>query len=453
MSRAAAAALLAVVALAGCRDSTTDPVDAGPPPVTLDQARAERLACTFKAGAMPAETLATDAVRGDQMPIDHILLVMQENRSFDHLFSGLADAGARAAAPDASNPDGQGNPVVRFHQTDYCFADTEHSWSAEHLEWDEGKNDGFVVANGAGGARAMGYYDATDLPYYDALARSFATSDMHFCSLLGPTWPNRMYYFAATSWGRIRNRLPPVNDPHGHRYRDLFQALTKAGVSWKVYSQGVPSPIILLQSYVDYEDHFVSFDDYLADVAANTLPQVAWVEADFVHDVGQDDDHPPNDIQKGQAYLEEVLKPLMASPAWARSVLFLTYDENGGLYDSVPPPTACPPDDLPPDLEQGDPDAGFDRYGFRVPLIAISPYAKPGYISHEVSDHTSIVRFVEARFDLPALTARDANADALLDLFDFAHPQPAPQLPEVVVDPTQLEQCLARFPPQDGGFL
>jgi phospholipase C len=437
-----------IVLAAACHPASHGPgvADAGPP-VSEDQARALRLACTFSAGALPAETLATAAPRGEQIPLDHILLVMQENRSFDELYSGLADAGVRTADPGASNPDADGGGVARYHEASYCVADTEHGWAGAHQEWDEGANDGFVLANAPDGARAMGYYDESDLGFDYALARAFAISDMHFSSVLGPTWPNRMYFFGATSWGLVSNDLPPVDDPQGHRYPNLFEALSAAGVSWKVYSEGAPSVAMLVAVYAEHQAQFLPLSAYFDDLDAGALPQVAWVEANYGSGAAQDDEHPPGDIQLGEQFVSRVVQALMGSAAWARSALLLTYDENGGLYDSVPPPSACPPDALPPRLAPGDPDAGFDRYGFRVPLIAISPFARPGYVSHAVSDHTSLVRFVEARFGLPALTHRDANADPLLDLFDFSHPQPAPALPEPQIDTAQLSQCEAQFPP------
>jgi phospholipase C len=143
-----------------------------------------------------------------------------------------------------------------------------------------------------------------------------------------------------------------------------------------------------------------------------------------------------------------VVNALFASPAWPRSAMFLTYDEHGGYYDHVPPPAACVPGDAAPLLQPGDTVADFDRYGFRVPFVLVSPYARPHYVSHRPQDHTSILRFIETRFDLPALTNRDANAEPMLDLFDFSHPAllNPPPLSPVTVDPAQLQQCRDDFP-------
>ena len=158
------------------------------------------------------------------------------------------------------------------------------------------------------------------------------------------------------------------------------------------------------------------------------------------------------DATAEQKLISEVIAALMQSPQWKRSALFLTYDEHGGIYDHVAPPKACAPNDgKGPVDKNGKPVAGaFDRYGFRVPLVVVSPYAKRGYVSHEVYDHTSIIRFIEARFRVPALTARDANAAIPLDFFDFANPPhlTPPTLPTATVDAAGLAACQQSFPTQ-----
>ena len=164
------------------------------------------------------------------------------------------------------------------------------------------------------------------------------------------------------------------------------------------------------------------------------------------------DEHPPANIQQGEQFAASVTEAVLTSPDWPHTALFITYDEHGGFYDHVPPPAACAPDAISPMLDPSDPSsdfpAQFDRYGFRVPLLVVSPYVKPGFVSHVIYDHTSILRFIETRYDLPALTNRDANAAPLLDLFDFSRPAllNPPVLPSVAVDATQLQQCRVDFP-------
>jgi phospholipase C len=189
----------------------------------------------------------------------------------------------------------------------------------------------------------------------------------------------------------------------------------------------------------------VTIDEYFADAAAGTLPDVSFVDPSFMGDVNtQSDEHPPANAQVGQAFVAGVIDALMESPLWPSSALFLTYDEHGGFYDHVPPPPACPPDDIAPLLLEGDTPADFDRYGFRVPLVVVSPFAKKRFVSHVVHDHTSILRFIETRFDLPALTRRDANADPMLEFFDFTTPpfEKPPKLKRAKINPKLAEECL-----------
>jgi phospholipase C len=411
-----------------------------------DSLAAARQACRFSAGALPEETLGPGVSRGSLIPIDHIVILMQENHSFDNYFGRLPSLGHRDVdgLPDrASNPDASGKHVPVFHQARACTADTEHSWTGSHLEFDHALNDGFVTQNDPDGERAMGYYDQTDLPVYYALASAFAIADRYFCSLLGPTFPNRSYLLAGTSFGHIRNDLGGFGHP------SIFDLLDAHGVSWKVYYSDLPYAVLLFGTS---GVNLVPFSTFTSDASAGTLPQVSFVDTAMGNAGPELDEHPPANIQQGEEVAAQIVDAVLSSPLWPRTVLFITYDEHGGFYDHVPPPAACVPDDIAPMLDATDPSsdfpAAFDRYGFRVPLLAISPYAKPGFVSHTVYDHTSILRFIETRFDLPALTARDANATPMTDLFDFSRPallNPA-TLPSAAVDPVQLQQCKVDFP-------
>src|SRR5262249_2565560 len=190
-----------------------------------------------EAGALPAETLGAELPRGADIPIDHIIVLMQENRSFDNYFGQLPAFGQRTVdglPAHASNPGSDGTPVSSFHEDRYCTADTDHSWTGSHLDFARGRNDGFVTRNDPGGERAMGYYDERDLPYYYALAKTFAVADRYFCSVLGPTFPNRSYLLAATSFGHIRN------DPGRFGPTTIFDTLNAHDVSWRVYYNDLP---------------------------------------------------------------------------------------------------------------------------------------------------------------------------------------------------------------------
>src|SRR5215468_201022 len=175
-----------------------------------------RLACEFGAGALPEETLGPEVPQGAAIPIDHVVVLMQENHSFDNYFGRLPAFGHAAVdglPAHAGNPDADGTQVPTFHQDHYCTADTDHSWTGSHLEFSAGQNSGFVTQNNPDGARAMGYYDESDLPFYYALATTFAIGDRYFCSVLGPTFPNRSYLLAATSFGHIRNDVGGFGQP------------------------------------------------------------------------------------------------------------------------------------------------------------------------------------------------------------------------------------------------
>jgi hypothetical protein len=223
------------------RDSGPDtrvPYDAGMVVrVPESEAAAGRTGCAFDRGAMPWETIGEEFPLGEDIPIRHFILVMQENRSFDHYFGTME--GVDGIAPGMSNPDASGTPVEPFSTTDYCVDDPHHGWAASHGQWAGGTNEGFVTNNGANGARAMGYLTEADLPFYFDLYSRFSMSDHHHCSLLGPTWPNREYYLGASSFGAIGNTAIDRE-----RYMDgdrlIFQGLERAGVDWRIYHSTVP---------------------------------------------------------------------------------------------------------------------------------------------------------------------------------------------------------------------
>ena len=404
--------------------------------------------CPFEAGALPVDTLPAGAPHGNAIPIDHIVVLMQENRSFDHYFGRLRPKGKRAAEgppKGASNPDPTGgDPIRPFRQKATCdVEDVAHSWNASHAQYAGGAMDGFTTTNAVdvdpSGSRAMGYYTRRELPFYFDLYRSFAIGDRYFASLLGPTYPNRQYLLVGTSFGRVHNDLDLSDSP-----KTIFEALDEAGASWKIYYEQIPFALLLPYVAARPENR-VPASEFAADAAADRLPNVSFVDPAFFGDPDvRSDEHPPANVQVGQAWVADKVRTLMASPLWPRSALFLTYDEHGGYYDHVPPPPACVPDDIAPMLELGDVDEAFDRYGFRVPVVVVSPFARKRFVSHRVYDHTSILRFIETRFDLPALTARDANADPMLDLFDFANPpfMEPPRLPAAPIGPRRAEECL-----------
>jgi phospholipase C len=459
--------------VAACSNSQT--VLPGPPewnrPVTApadDDAKAQRAACGYKAGSLPAETQGKSHPNGTQIPIDHIVVIMMENRSFDHYFQKLPENGqpdAEVAPATFTNNDLDGKPVSPYHDEQLCFVDTAHGWNAVHDQINGGKMDGFFRTNDGthempmggslellSGKRGMTYYEPADLPFMYWAANEYAIADHYHCSVPGPTWPNRMFLYAATSRGKTSNVFL-MNDEN-----TLFDVLQQRKVNWTIYSYGLPGFGMFIDRYSYYlggddgGDRIKVFTkDFFADAAAGKLPEVAFLDPNLGHEApGSNDEHPPSVMHVGQQWLAQVVDAIAKSPNWASTAIFITYDEHGGLYDHVVPPAACPPDDYPAELGPTDTKAAFDQLGPRVPLVVISPYAKKKYVGHHVYDHTSIVRFIEARFVLPAMTARDANAEAPWDLFDFEKPPnktPPSSVPMPTVDDAKIAACVAQLPP------
>ena len=222
-------------------------------------------------------------------------------------------------------------------------------------------------------------------------------------------------------------------------------------LDWRVYAEGTPGFGLAIDAFLTYNTtHLFPADQYFIDAAAGNLPDVAFVDPRIgAESYAQDDEHPPATPFAGQLFVAKVVDALEKSPEWSSSALFVTYDEHGGLFDHVPPPEACPPGDMPANVDPGDPAGDFDRYGVRVPMMVVSPFAKKHFVSHEVYDHTSILRFVEARFVLPAITERDANARAPWDMFDFAGAPHADPPPVTLPDPEQakIDACKAIWEP------
>ena len=430
-----------------------------PPPDCSDAPDDCRAACSYGAGDQASLTLADFP---SHIPIDHIVLVMQENRTFDHYFSSLTVPGQTVdgAAPDATNPDPStpGGTVARFHQTAACFDNPAETWNDVHREVNGGALDGFTTQNALDdatndptGKRTMGYYDESDLPYYYALARAFSISDRHFSSVQANSWTNRTFYMAGTSFGIVSNIFPTQDDGTGKIPPNLFTRLNDAGISWAFYVQDLPSVAILADTWAKNQKKVLPFQQYFDDAAAGTLPSVTFVEGSDMQAGISPDEDPPADFEVGQAMVASIVTALTASPQWSSSALFLSYDEQGGFYDHVVPPMACAPDDYTPQIGPTDAQGAFDQYGLRVPLIVVSPYAKRGFVSHHVTDHTSILRFVEARFGLPALTHRDANAVPPFDMFDFTQQDlSVPSLPVATIDATKQADCAAGFPSHAG---
>ncbi len=419
----------------GILPSTTSSVDGSthfdgsaalscPSPLPADPTLPMRTSCSFAAGDLPGKTIGITETERMSIPIKHIIVVMKENRSFDHLFGNI-----HAVQPDAEtfpadyfNKDLFGTKVYPFHYGNTCYhKDPDHSWDSMHKQVNGGKMDGYVteaaIPTLTDGHFTVGYFDQTDFPFYNFLAGTFSLADHYFSSVRGPTYPNRDYLVLATSDQVTETQ--PIIYPNPD-LPSIFDRLTAAGVSWGVYAQPHPFEEALNNPLHDWETmnpSKLTNPYFFNDVAAGTLPSVVYVDSQ----PNQEDDHPYSDVQDGEAWLKRVYDAVSASPMWASTAILLTYDEAGGFFDHMPPPNTCPPSA----------DASnFFELGTRVPMMVISPWARRHYVSKVVHEHTSIVRFIETVYGLPALTNRDANSDALLDMFDFnCSPQPIPAAP------------------------
>lgn len=463
---------------------------------------------------------------GNLKKVNHIIIVMQENHSFDNYFGVLAYApgspyhngnGACASTDHKCvdglqctlnngvyscanvNLDDNGSMVHAFKASTRCVRpDMDHSWVGTHREVNFANpnstlanplNDGFVrqndlteqIDNGESATddQTISFYNQNDLPFYYGLAQKFAISDRQFASMLGPTFPNRSYGMAATSFGHLTtsDTVPPVV---GYKpiTGTIFDLLNKHGISWADYYEDVPQDFSFRPFDATHNLPLTAF--YLQAAGVGTLPQVVFVDPNFGTSgtALEDDEHPPTDIQRGQYHVSNVIRAVRNGPHWKDSVIFVLYDEHGGFYDHVRPPRApqngtrtpdgifpgqCEDLSFPPFSTQpgggaecswnfesstdtsllnaealcpalaNNPTgpfpsscAAFDQLGVRVPMIAVSPFSKPSYVSHTIGDHTSLLHLIEKRFlstptGTPHLTRRDQQANDLEDLFDFDH--------------------------------
>jgi len=343
-----------------------------------------------------------------EAPIDTVLVLMMENRSFDHYLGWLAgderylEEGRRLYRRfriDANNTQRYrapgGGVVSTFHLPSDAtepnpyrgcgHPDPGHGWDAGRAQ-----RDGGFLAPGSGNDEfALGYYRQGDLPFYEALTRRFTVFDRYHCSCLGPTFPNREYLHSAQSGGIKNNALPPeVGFPQGFPWPTIWDRLIAAGVPCGYYFVDLPTTF-LWGARLAPVSHNVA--DYFADAAAGTLPNVVFVDPGFVG-ANRTDEHPHGDVRDGQSYVRNVIKAFVESPHWERGLVILTYDEWGGFFDHVRPPV------LPDERGSNVDDENFGQAGFRVPTRLISPYARRNFVDHRLYDHTSILRFLEWRF-------------------------------------------------------
>ena len=305
-------------------------------------------------------------------------------------------------------------------------SEPNNSWNETHLSMNGRRNDGFVRASGP---IAMGYWTPADLPFYAGLARTFVLADRWFASAPAKTYPNRYFLLSGTANGLVINTLPSAEPASG----SILEHLDAHGVSWLDYYSSTPTSDLFPNVVRSDHDKQLPIGRYFVDAAAGTLPFFSLVEPDF----GKQSEENPQDIRLGEELASRVINAAMHGPGWPKTLLVWCYDESGGYYDHVPPPPAPVPDAVPPNIPiPPNQPGGYDRYGFRVPAVVVSPRARRDHVSHVVYDHTSILRLVETKWNLPALTNRDGHAANLLDCVDlrgrpaFLNPPrlPAPSL-------------------------
>ena len=336
-------------------------------------------------------------------PIRHVVVIMKENHAFDNYFGTFPGVDGISSA--VSLPDGRGGFVSPNWINATWTPDLPHSRAAMIEAYHNGSNDLFAVvaesrARGLGNV-SMGYYDRRQLGYYWSLAENYTIADRYFHSMLGPTIPNRLFSFAGTNDGLESNAiwLAPISAP------TIFSQLQSRGISWRYYSSPgllvapLPTYFPEVASHPDMKARVVPIDDFSKDLSSGNLAQVVFVDPseDFLIS-----EHPPQDVTVGESWTKAMMDAIMSSSWWSSTAIFLTWDESGGFYDHVPPPQV-----------------DSWGYGFRVPMIVVSPYARHGWVDHGVMDHTSMMRFIADNWMLPYLTSREAMAGNMSSAFDF----------------------------------
>ncbi|MGH2842847.1 MAG: alkaline phosphatase family protein [Solirubrobacteraceae bacterium] len=375
--------------------------------------------------------------------IEHVVVLMLENHSFDNLLGMVPhqvrgrrrvdgfrfgrrgkpiDFNPTAALPSVSGP----NVYAALASSPCQKQNVTQSWNASHLSWNHGANNGFVQQCTA---QAMWYWDERSMPFTYSLAQYFPIGERYFSSVLAQTYPNRRFFFCGTASGLTATNDASYSVPAANG--TIFDRLLAHGVSWLNYVQPtghgtLDASAIIVPNFSRSKaclSRIKPISQFFTDAKHGKLQSFSFIDPNYTTTSEED----PQDIQAGEQFVASVVSALTHSPLWSKTALFLTYDEHGGYYDHVPPPPAIKPDTIVPNQTYANPGqtlvpGGYDRYGFRVPLLVISAWARPGYASRVIQDHTSIAAFVERKWNLPAMSFRDANAHPMTDYFDFRGP-------------------------------
>jgi phospholipase C len=409
------------------------------------------------AGALPADTLVAEAAKRQRrvklpaprnMPIDTFVVLMMENRSFDHYLGWMPNADARQTGISYLDTEGKRQETHRLTpEYQGCgHPDPGHGWESGRVQFNKGKLDGWLKEGSDVDEFALGYYAKDDLGFIQPATTGATTFDRFFCSILASTYPNREYMWAAQCYGQKGNALPV--ESQGYPYETtLFSAIEGAGGTVQYYYNDLPVAALWGQPGMSRSGRV---EEYYAACATGTLPNVSFVDPPFRDGGGGDgisaDEHPHGDVRLGQAYMSDVVHAFMDSPQWERGAIFVVYDEWGGFFDHVRPPRV-------PDIRNSrDLQEDFGQMGFRIPAVVLSPYARPGHVDHGTYGFESIIKLIRYRFGAKALTRRDAYARNIGYALDWSgKPRAAPELPDPATVATLT--CSARGMSSEGESL
>jgi len=405
-------------------------------------------------------------------------VVVMGGHSFDNILGALPQSGASSVdgltfgqgdLVENTNPAVlSGDPPVAAFPLTATAAPTQvtETWNASRDQVNGGAMDGFVRT--AGSAEPMGFYPGDVLPFTHSLASTFTVANRWFASMPGPAYPNRRFLLAGTAYGATATSAESLTHrppPNG----TIFDQLSNHRITWCDYFTDVPFSLVIPSIVLKHPDHHHPIARFFQDCRAGTLPAVSFVDPGIgalpslsadaaslpsvitevlavlgvdLENIAPGSQEGANDVYYHEAWLASVIQAILASPAWQRTLLIYTHDSHGGYYDHVPPPPALPPDDIPARLSPGDYPGGYDAYGVRVPAVVVSPYSRPGAALEWVFDHTSVLATIEAKWNLPALTRRDANASTVMQLLDvFGKP---------ILDPPSLAPSATSAGPPPG---
>ena len=371
--------------------------------------------------------------RPDNSGIEHIVLVMMENRSFDHMLGWMPGARGRQAGLSYKDKNGVSHDTYRLKSFTGCpHPDPDHSYQGGRSEYDHAKMDGWLRTT-TNDIYCIGYYAEADLKFFSAFARNYTTLDNFFPSILSSTFPNRIF-----SWAAQTDRLD--NSTNISTLPTILDTLAANGVGATYYFNNVPFLALWGTKYLSVTRPYAEF---LLDAALGNLPPVSFVDPVYtITDDGTgNDDHPHADMRRGEAFVEQVFQAVTQGPGWDNTVLIISRDEWGGFFEHIVPPRVIAPNDVDKDLKNGK-----ALLGCRVPVVVASPFSKGDVnnprINSDLYDHTSVLKFIEWRYGLPPLTKRDASNEIgnLASALDFNNPDPTvPSLP--VVNKVNAKGC------------